>query len=127
MIKSQCLYCGKQFSFCKNQKTGKYCSNKCQQLYQSEQKVKNGTAGWVCLRNYIKRRAKGRCEICGIDSWLGKPIVLICDHINGDPSDNRLENLRAICSNCDSTLPTYKARNKGNGRSYRRSASQALR
>ncbi|WIM86214.1 hypothetical protein PT015_14985 [Candidatus Mycobacterium wuenschmannii] len=33
---------------------------------------------------------------------------------------NRRENLRLICPNCDSQLPTYKARNRGSGRHYRR-------
>jgi hypothetical protein len=37
-------------------------------------------------------------------------------HKNGDRSDNRIENLRFVCSNCDSQLPTYKNRrgSKGN-------------
>ncbi len=30
------------------------------------------------------------------------------------------ENLSLICSNCDANLPTYKSKNKGNGRHYRR-------
>ena len=45
--------------------------------------------------------------------WCGKPMPLILDHINGINNDNRLENLRFVCSNCDSQLDTYKSRNKG--------------
>ena len=37
---------------------------------------------------------EARCEICGLDKWLGKPIPLELDHINGKHSDNRIENLR---------------------------------
>lgn len=49
------------------------------------------------------------CACCGIkDEWQGKPMPLILDHINGINNDNRLENLRFVCSNCDSQLPTYK-------------------
>ena len=55
-----------------------------------------------------------KCQCCGIGpEWLGKPMPLILDHINGIHNDNRLENLRFVCSNCDSQLPTYKARNIG--------------
>lgn len=42
------------------------------------------------------------------------------DHTDGNPTNNRRENLRLVCPNCDSQLPTYKSRNRGNGRSFRR-------
>lgn len=54
-----------------------------------------------------------KCDICNIEPyWNGKPMPLILDHINGINNDNRLENLRFVCSNCDSQLPTYKSKNK---------------
>jgi hypothetical protein len=54
------------------------------------------------------------CAVCGIDPiWNGKPMPLILDHINGINDDNRLSNLRFVCSNCDSQLDTYKSRNRG--------------
>lgn len=57
-----------------------------------------------------------KCSICcSPPEWLGKPMVLILDHINGVNNDNRIENLRFVCSNCDSQLPTYKSKNR-NGR-----------
>lgn len=53
------------------------------------------------------------CACCGGEPmWQGKPLVLILDHINGINNDNRLENLRFVCSNCDSQLPTYKSKNR---------------
>ena len=53
------------------------------------------------------------CQICENDGhWMGKPMVLILDHINGVNNDNRLENLRFVCSNCDSQLDTYKSKNR---------------
>jgi hypothetical protein len=42
------------------------------------------------------------------------------DHIDGNSENNHLSNLRLVCGNCDMLLPTYKSKNKGNGRAYRR-------
>ena len=52
------------------------------------------------------------CGICGIrDEWNGLPLVLILDHINGVNNDNRLENLRFVCPNCNYQLPTHGGKN----------------
>ena len=54
-----------------------------------------------------------RCACCGIGPyWNGAPMPLILDHENGVNNDNRLSNLRFVCSNCDSQLPTYKSKNR---------------
>lgn len=50
----------------------------------------------------------------------GLPLRLVLDHIDGNSTDNCRDNLRLVCPNCDSQLPTYKARNKGSGRAWRR-------
>lgn len=53
------------------------------------------------------------CQICGLKPvWMDKPMPLILDHVNGVNNDNRIENLRFVCSNCDCQLPTYKSRNR---------------
>lgn len=36
---------------------------------------------------------------------------LILDHINGIHKDNRIENLRIVCPNCNATLPTHGGKN----------------
>lgn len=52
------------------------------------------------------------CSICGIESiWNGKELTLILDHINGINNDNRIDNLRMICPNCNSQLNTFAGRN----------------
>jgi hypothetical protein len=60
------------------------------------------------LRAGLKER---RCEECGIDEWRGAPLSMTLHHVNGDPYDNRLENLRFLCPNCHSQTPNFSGRN----------------
>ena len=39
--------------------------------------------------------------------WTGKKMSLILDHINGKHNDNRIDNLRIVCPNCNATLETH--------------------
>lgn len=53
-----------------------------------------------------------KCSSCGIDEWIGKKLSLHLDHIDGDNTNNELENLRFLCPNCHSQTKTYCGKNK---------------
>ncbi len=61
------------------------------------------------FRDGLKKR---QCELCGWKEQASDgriPVEL--DHINGDRSDNRFENLRVLCPNCHSLQPTHRGLN----------------
>lgn len=68
-------------------------------------------------RAMIELGVEERCALCGIEPvWLGEPLPLEVDHIDGDWRNNSAENLRFLCPNCHSTTDTYRGRGKGRAR-----------
>ena len=101
-----------KFSYKKNYYTNRTLSVK--KIDMSEILVENST---YKNGNSLKRRLisegykENRCECCGIDSWNGKEISLQLHHVNGNHSDNRIENLQILCPNCHSQTETYAGKN----------------
>lgn len=54
---------------------------------------------------------ENKCEICFISNWNGKPIQCELDHIDGNRTNHKLENLRILCPNCHSQTDTFRAKN----------------
>ena len=121
----KCSYCSIEFRYNPSNKTGKYCSNTCQQEFQKKQRINEWLLGGkkpgkVALKEYLIDIYGYKCSCCGIIEWNNNPISLEIDHIDGNPYNDNPNNLRFICPNCHSQTPTYKNKNKGNGRVNRR-------
>lgn len=126
--KRTCVQCAKSLVGLKGIK---YCSSRCQKDLEFNKRAaiveKTGDVsdGWSmkssrCARHYIIRLKGYKCSICGIREWQGQGVPLVMDHENGNPEDHRVSNLRMVCGNCDMQLPTYKNKNKGKGRAWRK-------
>lgn len=65
----------------------------------------------------LKRRLQNElgwehiCFKCKLKEWNNQPVPIQIDHINGEHTDNRIENLRFLCPNCHAQTDTYAGKN----------------
>lgn len=108
----------------------KYCSKNCEVEFKTSEKYKHYLEnqdeycdigkGLKFIKRHILKEQNNCCDICKNENkWNNKPIIFILDHIDGDASNNKRENLRLVCPNCDSQLDTYKSKNKNSARKER--------
>ena len=131
-----CLYCGASLGIGCTGHSKKYCNQEHAALalqqafldrWLSTGIPNNFTGGGrgntiPCLyvRRYIIEEQKHYCAICGDpDIWKGSPLRFVLDHTDGDSTNNRRENLRLICPNCNSQTSTFSGHNRGKGRKAR--------
>lgn len=122
----KCIHCG-------NTTTRKYCSNSCQKSYEYKNNIKewlNGNdIGYVGktlqIKKYIRRflldEANHQCSKC---KWneihiSTKKCPLEINHIDGDASNCRYNNLEVLCPNCHSLTINFRALNKNSARKRR--------
>lgn len=123
-LKGKCVNCGKPISkskkFCNQNCRGEYFSKiRYQKLLDGDPSIMNANYSPSNFKNIILKEQNNKCAICGMEPvWNGKSIVFILDHIDGHAANNKRDNLRCICPNCDSQLDTYKSKNKHSDRVY---------
>ena len=107
-----------------------FCNKKCEGEYKSKKAYedyllnpeKHCTALYspVNFKKFILAEQNNKCAKCGIEPiWMNIILIFVLDHIDGNASNNRRENMRMICPNCDSQLDTYKSKNKNSARKER--------
>ena len=57
-----------------------------------------------------------KCSCCGITEWNNKPIHLELHHIDGNNTNNSIDNLCFLCPNCHSQTETFRGRNINSGK-----------
>lgn len=82
--------------------------------------VVSGNGKPVACKTYLLKSRGHQCEQCLNKEWNGLPIPLELDHTDENSENNDLNNLKLLCCNCHAQTSTYKGKNKGNGRHFRR-------
>ena len=126
----KCINCGKELT--DEKRKNKFCCHECSVEYNYKDKVKriiNGenfvrSGGQIpnFIKKYLMELHNNKCEKCG---WgeehpITHNIPLEVHHIDGDCTNNRLENLQLLCPNCHSLTETFGSLNKNSKRFHRK-------
>lgn len=79
------------------------------EIFENSGKL-NRPKSHLLTRALLESGVVHKCSILGCHAkpiWLGKPLTLHVDHVDGDWSNNKIENLRFLCPNCHSQTSTF--------------------
>lgn len=68
--------------------------------------------GKSAVRLRLLEERGNNCQVCGLGSWLGEPIVLEMHRRNAGRDYTR-DNVVLLCPNCHSTTDTWRNRKRG--------------
>lgn len=66
------------------------------------------------LKKHLIKIRSHKCELCLNENWLNKPITLEVHHIDGDRTNNDLNNLKLLCCNCRATTDNWRNKKTSN-------------
>lgn len=69
--------------------------------------TKNRRTSKQLRRALLETGVEYKCKKCGIFEWNKEQLILEINHINGNPLDNRPDNLEFLCPNCHSLTPNF--------------------
>lgn len=127
IIIKDCLFCGVSFHPTNGNKV-KFCSKKCSAEHVKQKtidliesgKYNTKSCQHSTLKKYLIMSRGHKCECCKNHMWMNEKIILTLDHIDGNATNNNLNNLKLLCWNCHSLTPTFGAKNKKGTRIYRK-------
>lgn len=119
----ECLICGKPVKT----NAADFCSSVCNWQKKYEDYIERWLAGEetgttnggnmnTFVRRWIFETRESKCEECGWGETnvYSHTIPLEVEHVDGNPKNNRPENLKLLCPNCHSLTSTYRGVNGGN-------------
>jgi hypothetical protein len=60
------------------------------------------------LKKHLLLKYKNTCQKCNLTIWQDEPIPLEVHHLDGDRTNNELENLDVLCCNCHAQTGNWR-------------------
>lgn len=70
------------------------------------------TSFWLKNQLFKHKLKPKSCENCKTKDWLGQELKFELHHIDGNNTNNQIENLQILCPNCHSQSPNFRGRGK---------------
>jgi hypothetical protein len=67
------------------------------------------------LKAHLIKKFGHQCQKCKNETWNDQPITLELHHVDGNRTNNAIENLQLLCPNCHSCTDNWRGRKKKAG------------
>lgn len=88
------------------------CSHWSGQGWSKDKKLKNweNYKSTCNLKRHLIKYLGHKCEDCNLTIWKNEPIPIEVHHIDGDRTNNCMENLQLLCPNCHACTKNFRGR-----------------